>query len=64
MNIQKAEARWITIEEMRSALSISRTKAYEIAASGCLQTVKIGRCLRINSESLDRWLETQRYPRL
>jgi len=38
-------------------------KSYEIATSGCVETVKIGRCLRINAGSLDRWLEFQRYPR-
>ncbi len=54
---------WITVEEMRRHLSISKTKAYEIATSGCVETVKIGRCLRINARSLDRWLESQRYPK-
>lgn len=53
---------WITVEEMRRHLSISKTKSYEIATSGCVETVKIGRCLRINAESLSRWLESQKYP--
>ena len=63
MEAHKTEARWITVDEMRNKLSISRTKSYEIATSGCVETVKIGRCLRINAGSLDRWLESQRYPR-
>jgi excisionase family DNA binding protein len=54
---------WITVDEMRRYLSISRTKAYEIATSGCVETVKIGRCLRINARSLNHWLESQRYPK-
>ncbi len=63
MRAPKIEKRWITVNELRNTLSISRTKAYEIATSGCVETVKIGRCLRINAQSLDRWLEAQRYPR-
>jgi excisionase family DNA binding protein len=63
MEDHKIEARWIKVDEMRKHLGISRTKAYEIVASGCLEAVKIGRCLRINSQSLDLWLESQRYPR-
>ncbi len=62
MRSPKIEKRWITVNELRNTLSISRTKAYEIATSGCVETVKIGRCLRINVQSLDRWLESQRYP--
>ncbi len=61
MNMEKGA--WIKVEEMRKHLAISKTKAYEIATSGCLETVKIGRCLRINAQSLERWLESQRYPR-
>lgn len=62
MQTEAEKVRWITVDEMRRMLSISRTKAYEIAASGCVETVKIGRSLRINAESLSRWLESQRYP--
>lgn len=51
------ETRYITVDEMKDKLSISRNKAYEIANSGSLDTVRIGRALRINEESLTRWLE-------
>ncbi len=63
MVARETEVRWITVNTMRNTLSISKTKAYEIAASGCVETVKIGRCLRINAHSLDRWLASQRYPK-
>lgn len=56
MNLTKT--RWITVEEMRDRLSISKNKAYQIANSGSLDTVKIGSCLRINEDSLIRWLES------
>ncbi len=49
--------RWITVDEIRNRLSISKNKAYEIANDGSLETVKIGRSLRVSEDSLDRWLE-------
>ncbi len=49
---------WITVDEMKNRLSISKNKAYQLADSGSLETVKIGRCVRINEESLNRWLDS------
>lgn len=59
--METTKARWITVEEMRDRLSISRNKAYEISSSEAIETVKIGRALRINEESLNRWLESLKY---
>ncbi len=53
--------RWITVDELRNRLSISKTLAYQIANDGSLDTVRIGRCLRISEESLKRWLESMRH---
>lgn len=52
------KSKWITVDEMKNRLSISKNKAYEIANSGSLETVKIGRSLRINEESLTHWLDS------
>lgn len=49
--------RWITVDEMKDRLSISKNKAYQLANDGSLETVKIGRSLRVSEESLNRWLE-------
>ncbi len=49
--------RWITVDEMQDRLSISKNKAYQIANDGSLETVKIGRSLRVSEDSLNRWLE-------
>jgi excisionase family DNA binding protein len=54
---------WITVDEMRHRLSISKNKAYQIANGGSLETVKIGRSLRISEESLTRWLESLTRPK-
>ena len=52
----------MTVGELSDRLSISKYKAYQIANSGSLDTVRIGRALRINEESLTRWLETLQKP--
>lgn len=57
------KTKWITVDEMRDRLSISKNKAYEIANSGSLETVKIGRSLRINEESLTHWLDSLSLPK-
>jgi len=54
------KTKWITVDELRDWLSISKNKAYQIANEESLEVVKIGRSLRINEESLTRWLESQR----
>lgn len=50
--------RWITVDEMRDRLSISKNKAYQLANNGSLETVRIGRSLRVSEESLNRWLDS------
>jgi excisionase family DNA binding protein len=55
---------WISAKYMTQMLSISRTKTYEILAQEKeIETVQLGRSLRINRASLERWLMKQRYPR-
>ncbi len=56
--MKKTRARYITVDELKDRLSISRNHAYRIANGGSLQTVRIGRSLRISEESLTRWLES------
>lgn len=60
--MEKTGTRYITVDELKDRLSISRNHAYRIANGGTLQTVRIGRALRINEESLTRWLETLQEP--
>jgi excisionase family DNA binding protein len=37
----------VTVDEAAKSLSIGRTKAYELVASGIIPTVRIGRCVRV-----------------
>ncbi len=55
--------RWITVDQIKDRLAISKTKAYQLANDGSLDTVRIGRSLRVSEESLERWLESMRYAR-
>ena len=50
---------WITVGEMGRILSLGRTKCYELVSSEEFETVKIGRALRINRKSLDKWIRRQ-----
>ena len=56
---------WITVKEMQRMLSLGRSKAYDllIQERDEIETVSIGRTLRVNRASLERWLQNQRYPR-
>ena len=42
----------LTVEEAAKRLAIGRTKAYELVATGALESVTIGRCRRIPAEAL------------
>ena len=46
-------------EELAQRLGISRSKAYQLMASGELPVIKIGRLLRVRAVDLDAWLERQ-----
>ena len=52
---------WLTLREMQEMLSIGRTKAWQLVASGEVPAVKIGRSVRVSRRELERWLEEQRY---
>jgi excisionase family DNA binding protein len=52
---------WLTLREMQEMLSIGRTKAWQLVASGEVPAVKIGRSVRVSRKELEQWLEEQRY---
>jgi excisionase family DNA binding protein len=61
--VQQAELdrEWLTLREMQEMLSIGRTKAWQLVASGEVPAVKIGRSVRVSRKELEGWLEEQRY---
>ena len=61
--MEKTGTRYITVDDLKDRLSISRNHAYRVANDGSLETVKIGRSLRVSEESLIHWLESLSNPR-
>jgi hypothetical protein len=57
------DSEWITVKEMQRMLSIGRSTAYAICAQEEeLEIAQIRTAIRVNKKSLERWLQTQRYP--
>jgi len=50
----------LTPEEAAKALSISRSKLYELLATGSLESVRIGTSRRISTLALDEFVESCR----
>jgi excisionase family DNA binding protein len=46
-------------EEAATLLGIGRTKVFEMLAAGDLPAIRIGRCVRISRDQLDRWIYEQ-----
>ena len=51
---------WLTPEEVRHRLKISRSKFYVELAVGQLPHVRMGRMVRISERQLDEWLQSKR----
>ncbi|MBA3688377.1 MAG: helix-turn-helix domain-containing protein [Chloroflexi bacterium] len=47
----------LRVEEAAEMLGISRARAYELAASGALPSVRIGRSRRVPVRQLEEWIE-------
>jgi excisionase family DNA binding protein len=49
----------IDLRELQRILSIGRTKAHSLVASGDIPSIRVGRSIRIDRRDLDAWLERQ-----
>ena len=47
--------------EVAQILCIGRSLIYELIARKEIPSIRLGRCIRIPSESLQRWLKAQEY---
>lgn len=47
----------LRVEEAAEMLGISRARAYELAASGVIPSVRIGRSRRVPVRQLEEWIE-------
>ena len=51
----------MSIHDLRSALGIGRTKAYELVNSGEIQSIKVGKSIRIPKKALLDYVRTSSY---
>jgi excisionase family DNA binding protein len=47
--------------EVTQILGIGRSLVYELIARKEIPSIRLGRCIRVPSESLKRWLKDQEY---
>jgi len=50
------EQQLLRVETVAKALSIGRSKAYELVSRGEIPSVTIGKCRRVPATSLARWI--------
>lgn len=60
MSDTKIEPLLLRVDEAAQALALSRTKVYELMASGELESVKLGRSRRVPTAALVDFLELSR----
>ena len=48
-------------DEAAALLAIGRTKVFEMMAAGELPVIRIGRCVRIPKDQLERWIGDQAF---
>jgi len=51
----------MSINDLRSALGIGRTKAYELVSAGEIRSIKVGKSIRIPKSSLLDYVKTGGY---
>lgn len=47
--------------EVAEMLRIGRSLVYGMLATGELPSIRVGRCIRVPSESLQKWLKAQEF---
>jgi len=51
------EKKLLKLSEVTQVLGIGRSLVYELVARRELPSVRIGRCIRVSSESLEKWVK-------
>lgn len=50
---------WLSYEEARRLVGLSRTTLYRLVESGTVKGARVGRSVRINRVSLEKYMERQ-----
>lgn len=59
MTLDTVHSPLLTIEEAAHLLRLSRGKTYQMAQTGELPTVRMGRSVRIRRDRLEAWLDSK-----
>jgi len=51
------EKKLLKLSEVTQILGIGRSTVYELVARRELPSMRIGRCIRVSSESLEKWVK-------
>lgn len=49
----------LKVEDVQKTANLGRSKVYELIASGELQSIRVGRAIRVPRQSLESWIEKQ-----
>lgn len=53
------EKKTYTVAEIAKILGVSKTVAYALTKENCFKCLKIGKTIRINKESFDKWFYSE-----
>ena len=69
MEIVTCEKIWLSLKDIQDKLSVSKTKAHQIAGQIRDENedpdavLEFGRCVRVSEDALMRYIQRHRYPR-
>ena len=55
------EREWISYREATELVGLSRGTLHKLISTGEVRATKVGKAVRINRPSLERWMETHPY---
>lgn len=58
---KEIEPHWLTVRQTAAYLNISETTVRRLVNEGSLNAIKVGRAVRIERSSLQRFAQTNRY---
>ena len=55
------DVEWYSIKDLMILTGLGRTKCYELVANGEIESIKVGKAVRISRASYLEWTRRQRY---
>jgi prophage regulatory protein len=51
----------LKISDVAKVLNIGRSLSYELITQGQIPSIRVGRCLRVSSEALEKWIKDNQH---